>query len=210
MALAAAFAFWPGWERQQAAPILAAALRANRDYLRAVANRLALGGPYGPAEVAAKQRAEKANAAAFASLGRMFADPEHQRGGLEQAAALANGNQRLTRVISLLLVGVRPNEPLILRGDAALFSQEAGRALGELADRVESNGTGAAPPPPRARLSRPAAASQDGEAPGAYERWVVALLARAGTELDAMRLGRSAESARARPSVDQMASHIKV
>ncbi|HVT74611.1 MAG TPA: FUSC family protein [Lacunisphaera sp.] len=100
LALAAAYAFWPDWERRRFPSILAAALRANRAYLEKIAALLAEGGRFAGGVVLAKRAAESANAAAFASLQRMAAEPEHQQAGFEAAAALVNGNQRLTSALT--------------------------------------------------------------------------------------------------------------
>ena len=51
-----------------------------------------------------KKEAESANADAFSSLRRMSADPRIHREGLDQAAALANGNQRVTNALNVIAV----------------------------------------------------------------------------------------------------------
>ncbi|QJE96007.1 FUSC family protein [Luteolibacter luteus] len=104
LALVAAFLFWPVWERGRFPGILSNALARNRDYLRLVADRLKEGGPYDEPMMDAKKEAESANADAFSSLRRMSSDPKIHRAGLEQAAALANGNQRVTNALNVIAV----------------------------------------------------------------------------------------------------------
>jgi len=102
LALAAAFVFWPAWERGRFPAIMAAALRKNREYLEMTLNRLRTGGVQDDAIMQARQAAESANSDAFSSLRRMTADPKNQQRGLELAGALANGNQRVARALSVI------------------------------------------------------------------------------------------------------------
>src|SRR3954463_2539687 len=74
-ALGAVLYFWPAWERRRYPPGLAEAPRANRAYVTGVAARLAAGGAYTQEDILAKPTAERANAAALASLARLIADP---------------------------------------------------------------------------------------------------------------------------------------
>jgi len=64
-----------------------------------------------------RRSAESANSEAFSSLRRMTADPRSRREGIEQAAALANGNQRVTNALSVVTVHLndqRTRHPEIL------------------------------------------------------------------------------------------------
>ncbi|MDB5297542.1 MAG: rane protein, partial [Phycisphaerales bacterium] len=204
VALAAALLFWPAWERQRAPGLLAAALRANRDYAAAVVARLAAGGAYTPAEVKARRSAERANAAALASLARLYADPANRRAGVERAAVLANGNGRLTRALGLLLLRAVPGAVPDSSAQLAAFAAEADAELTALAAAVEADG------PTGARGKNGALEKATSVAPGTFGAAAAAaapatraapagkvtgtgvaneLLARARTELDAMRLG---------------------
>lgn len=102
LALGAAYLFWPVWERGRFAGIMGQALHANAAYLRRIMMRLSTGGLYDEATIKAKRAAESANIGVFTSLRRMAADPVNQRGDLESAAALANGNQRITRALTVI------------------------------------------------------------------------------------------------------------
>jgi uncharacterized membrane protein YccC len=102
LALAAAFLFWPAWERGRFPAIMAAALRKNGEYLQMTLDRLRNGGVQDDAILRVRQAAESANSEAFSSLRRMIADPKNQQRGLEQAGALANGNQRVARALSVI------------------------------------------------------------------------------------------------------------
>jgi uncharacterized membrane protein YccC len=112
LALLAALFFWPVWERDRLRPILGKAIEANRDFLRLIAARFAEGGSYDEAAIAAKRQVEASNSAVFASLQRMMGDPRNRRDGLEQIAAYANGNQRVTRALTVLALQLVPGEPL--------------------------------------------------------------------------------------------------
>lgn len=150
LAVLAALFFWPVWERDRLPPILAAALEANRAYLQLIAARLASGGPYDQAAIAAKRRAEAANAAVFSSLQRMMGDPQNQQDGLEHVAALANGNQRVTRAFTVVALHLAP-ERRLLTSELAAFAQLADDTLARLALTLRGNGKTAAPaeaPPP--------------------------------------------------------------
>jgi uncharacterized membrane protein YccC len=104
LALGAAFIFWPVWEKQRFPGIMAKALDANVSYLKQVVSRLENGMPYDEDLLLCRRSAESANSEAFSSLRRMTADPRSRRDGLDEAAALANGNQRVTNALSVVTV----------------------------------------------------------------------------------------------------------
>jgi uncharacterized membrane protein YccC len=104
LALLAAQLFWPVWERDRLPAILGAAFRATNDYLRLLLDRIASGGTFDASAVLAKRRAEAATTAAFSSLQRMNGDPQNRREGLEHAATLVNGNQRIIRALAVVAV----------------------------------------------------------------------------------------------------------
>lgn len=135
LALLAALFFWPVWERDRLPPILAAALVANRDYARLIADRLGQGGAYDPTVIAAKRVAETANSTVFASLQRMMGDPRHRRDGLEKIAAYANGNQRITRALTVLALQLAPKSPPASSLVASGFAQIS-QALDSLAKHL--------------------------------------------------------------------------
>lgn len=183
LALGAAWLFWPAWERDRLPPLLAAALRANRDYWGALTARLEAGGAVDEATVRAKRAAESANAAVFASLRRLFADPKSRRERVERLAALANGNQRLTRLANVVLVHLREDgEP---SGVARAAAGPIRAALEEMAARMESpegagrgDGRSAACALALDTLELPAAQGRDG--------WLARDYAQAAAEARAM------------------------
>jgi uncharacterized membrane protein YccC len=194
LAMLAALLFWPVWEWQRFPAFLAAALRANRDYLLLLQERLAAGGAYDPPVIVAKRRAESANGTVFASLQRMAGDPKHQQDGLAQAAALANGNQRLTRALTTIALHLTPGSPLS-HPDASRFSQLGDESLEALACRIESKDPIA---PPLASLlaalenfQAPAAESAVIDAAAQRDQWVFGQMSRAALELSAMLLAAS-------------------
>ncbi len=137
LAFIAALLFWPYWERERLPQYLADALRRNADYVRGLGEILR-GGENAHARLTPLKRGvERANNTAFTSLRRMFADPAHQREGVERLAAIANGNQRITRLFNLVYVQlvetVPPPEP-----DAANFCEAAARLLILIADAEQN------------------------------------------------------------------------
>jgi uncharacterized membrane protein YccC len=194
MAMLAALLFWPVWEWQRFPSFLAAALRANRDYLQLLQQRLAAGGSYDPPVIAAKRRAESANGTVFASLQRMAGDPKHQQDGLAQAAALANGNQRLTRALTTIALHLTPGSALS-HPDAGRFSQLAGAALEALALRIESKDPVAPPLTPLLaaleNFQAPPADSAATDGAAQRDQWVFGQMSRAALELSAMLLAAS-------------------
>ncbi|MCX6953488.1 MAG: FUSC family protein, partial [Verrucomicrobia bacterium] len=208
LALLAAAYFWPVWERDRFPPILAAALRSNRDYLRLLRQRLATGGSYDREATLAKRGAEVANSAVFSSLQRLSGDPRSQRLGLEQSAALANGNQRITRALTVIALHLTPGLPLERR-ELDEFVRLATEALDALADSIERGEPLHDPLEAvsarleRLRLPLPPTGATDAAA--RRDHWVFSQLARAGTELGAMLLA-TLETAPAR-NADPVPGH---
>lgn len=197
LALGAAALFWPLWERERFPPIMAEALRANADYVERIAERL-LQEP-GPIETLtlAKKKAETANAAVFASLRRMFGDPENQREGVEQAAALANGNQRLTRIFNLLFLHVSKGAPTPST-ELSDFAQRSSQALRALAESVLHSPVATALRQLRADLDQLGPGADAGPVElGAEDSWLALQFGRAATELSAMTLALEKENATA-------------
>jgi uncharacterized membrane protein YccC len=132
LALLAALLFWPVWERQRFPALLAKAFLASRDYVRILGARLAAGSGYDAGVIAAKRAAELANSMVFTSLQRMSADPKTQQARIDEAAALANGNQRLTQALTVVALHLTPGTPLN-RPELAKFIELAASALEALA-----------------------------------------------------------------------------
>lgn len=137
LALIAAQIFWPVWERNVFPKLMAQALRRNRDYLTRLQSALAAGNGYEGELVAAKRAAETANMAGFASLQRMSGDPKNQQAGVEAAAVLANGNQRLTRALTVVAVQLG-HQAAVTRPELARFIELAEETLEALAHAVET------------------------------------------------------------------------
>jgi uncharacterized membrane protein YccC len=104
LALVAALIFWPVWEKKRFPGIMAKAFDANASYLKQVVSRLEEGMPHDEDLLLFRRSAESANSEVFSSLRRMTADPRSRREGIEEAAALANGNQRVTNALSVVTV----------------------------------------------------------------------------------------------------------
>ncbi len=138
LSLVAAALFWPMWESQRFPRLLARALRANAGYVRIISERLASGGGYDAEVIAAKRALELANSVVFTSLQRMSADPKNRQARLDEAAALANGNQRLTHVLTVVALHLTPGSPLV-RPALAKFSELASGTLELLASSTETD-----------------------------------------------------------------------
>jgi len=136
--LLAAFIFWPTWERDRFPAIQAAALRANARYLRLVVTQIQRGGGPFPELAGARRAAEKANSAVFSSLRRLSGDPKNRQDRIERAAAVANGNQRLTRYLSAAAAGLDASSPAEAASYLEDFGQRAPAALEALARAWES------------------------------------------------------------------------
>jgi uncharacterized membrane protein YccC len=136
LALLGALIFWPVWERRRFPPILAASLRANLHYWQQIDQRLREGRAFDDDIIKAKQRVETANAAVFASLQRLMADPKNRQTGLEHTAALANGNLRLTRAFSVAALQLHAGTPFTSPAHVH-FSAQLSRTLTTLASAVE-------------------------------------------------------------------------
>jgi uncharacterized membrane protein YccC len=200
LALVAAIVFWPVWERERFRPILADALRANAAYMRIVGDRLAAGHLYDAKVGQERREAESADAAVFSSLQRMSGDPENYRDRMNELAAVANGNQRVTRAINLLILQAHPNAPAPEAREIAFHLAEALEAIASSIEMVE-------PSAEAFSLARQALAWRPEQArvqaaPGAI---ALAQLDRASSEIEAMLLGTEELASHPAPSVAQPA-----
>ena len=185
LAVVGAVVFWPVWERNRMPPLLAEALRANRVLLDTLLCRLE-GQEAGGLKrvVEAKLQAQRANSLIFSSLNRMAGDPRIHREGLEEAAALANGNLRITRWLNAGSVHLQEELPAL---GLAPFREAACASLEALAEVVEGGDP--------AVLLQAQEALEAALLPVAGEPravWVLGQLAKTGTELSAMLLQRGA------------------
>ena len=105
LALLAAHFFWPSWEKDRFQPLMSEALLASCGYIKLLCRRFRAGTGLGPGANSGKAATGKtANSEVFASLRRMYGEPKNRADILQYAAAVANGNLRLTRVLFLLLL----------------------------------------------------------------------------------------------------------
>ena len=176
----------------------------NRDFIHLIATRLAEGGSYDALTVAAKRQAESANSAVFSSLQRMMEDPRHRRGGLEQIAAYANGNQRVTDALTVLALQLKPDEAL--RSDAVdagfrkLQATLAYLASQLRADLIATSGSDAPTPALSIEVPTvPAVADENAH----REHWILLQLTRIATELRAMFVATKAPAASAAADAPQ-------
>jgi uncharacterized membrane protein YccC len=154
-ALAAALLFWPVWERDRVRPILARGFRSNAELVRLSFSSATLIDQ--PAVVGARRVAEAANAEVFSSLQRMAGDPKDRQDRLEALAALANGNQRLTRALALALMHDPPTAApeFAAAAEGALQALADGFAAGRLPEGLADRRSGLyrTAPPPLARAA---------------------------------------------------------
>lgn len=182
VALVAALLFWPSWEQGQFPKLIAAAVRANRDYLLAIATHLKTGAPYAGEVIAAKRVIERANSMTAASLQRMLAEPVAQQHQPERAAALTTNNQRLTRALTVLGVQLNKGQALV-RPELHAMIQADADLLEDLAKRLEEDR------PTQLKPSAPAAATAviPPEA-----RLIYLQLAKVETEIEALTIASQA------------------
>ncbi|MCW1924893.1 FUSC family protein [Luteolibacter arcticus] len=182
LALGAALIFWPVWEKQRFPEIMGKAFDANLFYLKQVVSRLEDGLPHDEDLLLFRRSAESANSEVFSSLRRMTADPRSRREGLDQAAALANGNQRVTNALSVVTVHLndqRSRHPETLArfrevcADAFRELKSGGPALDASFEALES-------------FALPQIDADHLDASLFREPWVYPQLARIVTELAAM------------------------
>jgi len=183
LALLAAHIFWPAWERDRFQPLMSEALLAGREYIKLLSRRLREGTGRGPELIPAKRRLETANSEVFASLRRMYGEPKNRADILQDAAAMANGNLRLTRVLNLLLLHLANKPPPVIESALAEWEEAASSALEVLAATREECDEQAL----RLALSRLEGVELGGSgADQKHDSWVFTQLARASTELSAM------------------------
>jgi uncharacterized membrane protein YccC len=183
LALLAAHFFWPTWEKDRFQPLIREALLAGCNYIKLLCRRLREGTGRGPELVPAKRRLETVNGELFASLRRMYGEPKNRTDILQDAAAMANGNLRLTRVLNLLLFHLANKPPPIAEPMLDQWEEAACHALEVLAASWEELDEDAL----KLALGRVGEIDLTSPNPGKdYDTWVFTQLARASTELSAM------------------------
>ncbi len=183
LALIGALLFWPSWERQRFPFAMASAIRANQVYLEAVTGCIFAGTAFVSSAVQTKRAAEDANSNASASLQRMLGEPANRRSNAELAAALAHGNVRMTRAITILAIQIHAGAPVV--APALLQAvRQTGEALDALAKAIETEEAAAA------EVSQRIQALDRLETPSADERQLLVRtqLGKIATEMSAMLL----------------------
>lgn len=190
LALIAALIFWPAWERSRFPGIMEKALRSNLAYLELVVKHLRDGNPHDEPLVEAGQAAESANTDAFSSLKRMIADPKNQQAGLQQAAALANGNQRITQALAVICLHLNDQRSLHPKA----LTEFCGLCVEAFQCLIAWEKTGTLPQTSESCLERLGSfrlpeIDADHSDPARYrEPWIFPQLIRIVTELEAMLL----------------------
>ena len=183
LALVAAHFFWPSWEKDRFQPLMSKALLASCGYIELLCRRLREGTGRGEELIPAKRRLESANSEVFASLQRMYSEPKHRADILQDAAAMANGNLRLARVLNLLLLHLNSRPAPVSDPEFSKWESAACHALGVLAaswDNLDEQALEQA-------LNQLESLDVDqSNAGSADDAWVFTQLARASTELSAM------------------------
>jgi hypothetical protein len=154
-----------------------------------LALRFEQGGTYDPEVITAKRKAEAANSTAFASFQRMTSDPRARREGLDQLAALANGNQRITRALTVMALHLQAGARLTSAGLPEFFGKSADLLHGlaqSLREEAEISGPPAAWSETLETLA--ASATEDASEHGQRRRWVIGQSLRIATELAALRV----------------------
>ena len=183
LALVAAHFFWPSWEKDRFQPLMSEALLASCGYIKLLCRRLREGTGRGEELIPAKRRLESANSAVFASLRRMYGEPKNRADILQDAAAMANGNLRLARVLNLLLVHLANRPAPVFDPELSTWESAACHALELLAaswDNLDEQALEQA-------LNQLEALSLDQSGTESADNgWVFTQLARGSTELSAM------------------------
>jgi uncharacterized membrane protein YccC len=183
LALMAAHFFWPSWEKDRFQPLMSDALLASSGYIKVLCSRLREGTGRGAELIPAKRRLESANSEVFASLRRMYGEPKNRADTLQDAAAMANGNLRLTRVLNVLLIHLTDRPAPVSEPALSIWERAASQALELLAaswDNLDEQALEQALDQLESfNLDRSSAESAD-------DVWVFTQLTRASTELSAM------------------------
>ena len=183
LALVAAHFFWPSWEKDRFQPLMSKALLASCGYIELLCRRLRDGTGRGEELIPSKRRLESANGEIFASLRRMYSEPKNRADILQDAAAMANGNLRLTRLLNLLLLHLNSRPAPVSDPELSKWESAACHALGVLAaswDDLDEQALEQA-------LNQLESLNVDqSSASSADNAWVFTQLARASTELSAM------------------------
>jgi uncharacterized membrane protein YccC len=183
LALVAAHFFWPSWEKDRFQPLMSKALLASCGYINLLCRRLREGSGRGEELIPAKRRLESANSEVFASLQRMYSEPKHRADILQDAAAMANGNLRLTRVLNLLLLHLNDRPASVSGPELRNWENAACEALQFLAASWDNPDQQAL----EQALNQLEWLNLDQASAGSADRaWVFTQLARASTELSAM------------------------
>ncbi|MDB6139283.1 MAG: hypothetical protein JWO94_2355 [Verrucomicrobiaceae bacterium] len=130
LALTSALFFWPIWEGEKFAVLLAAAIRANGLYLQSIATLLRGEAPPGLDLLMVKRKAENAGRFAAASLQRLLAEPALPEEFAARASALVTYNERIARSFTAMAVHL-PEGPatgtsrLLALADQVVASLEA-------------------------------------------------------------------------------------
>jgi hypothetical protein len=167
--------------------LLGAALEANRSFADLIAQRLAEGGSYDALAILAKRRAEAANSAVFSSLQRMMGDPRQHQDGLENVAAYANGNQRVSRALTVMALQLTPGSPLSTPAIVHNFKKIA-QTLRQLGEQIQPLTLARETTFDQCERSDFVDTDQSLGQQDPRERWVLGQLARITTELNAMKL----------------------
>jgi len=191
LAFLAALTLWPFWERQRIRPLLARAIRCNRDYLTTLAGALKAGAKApGQRILPAKMQVEIANADVFDSLRRMGKEPEAKRASMKAAAVLATGNLRLTRIFNALLAGVTPGRSPMAASVVETFQSNLEAALDAMARFIDASDDA---PPAWDAIKAPLDRIEFERAPnGDAADWVISRFEHAATEAEGMLLSARA------------------
>lgn len=188
LALGAALVFWPSWERGRFPAIFSKALSANRTYFDCVIRHLREGLSEGEEIARARHHAESTNSDAFSSLRRMIGDPKNQQEGLQNSAALVNGNQRIIHALSAIVLHLdrqRSQYPELL-GRIEALAGSAFETLVALENFVTPEIPAAHVIAALQEFELPEIDSQHSDPQHFREPWVLPLLFRSITELNAM------------------------
>lgn len=154
LALGAGYALWPSWERQHFPQQMAAAIRANRVFLRRLAAAMASRGDTARSLMEARREAEVESGNAAASFQRMLGEPASRRGDVTLGYALVTFCGRMTRELTALASHLPALSPRFALPELETFAGQASEALDGLAASLEQGTPLGDMPPVGATLAR--------------------------------------------------------
>jgi len=138
LALVAGYAFWPVWEKERFPSLMATALGQVRDYLMQVINYYNKELPAGDTWYRHRRMAEAANSNAFASVQRMYEEPQHAQDKVDMCFAMVGVSLRITREITSTALLIGDNKQREKIGSLNQYAQLASEIMNTIIGCINS------------------------------------------------------------------------